>query len=91
MSGYRKVFDETKYMRFLIKGDELLEKYNEIWEKLKNIIKKGFGGEPIYNEKYLKAKIKSYHGKIKNQISTIIKYQKKVLDLFVRNFDRFFF
>ena len=91
MSGYRKVFDETKYMRFLIKGDELLEKYNEIWEKLKNIIKKGFGGEPIHNEKYLKAKIKSYHGKIKNQISTIIKYQKKVLDLFVSNFDRFFF
>ena len=91
MSGYRKVFDETKYMRFLIKGDELLEKYNEIWEKLKNIIKKEFGGEPIYNEKYLKAKIKSYHGKIKNQISTITKYQKKVLDLFVSNFDRFFF
>ena len=52
---------------------------------------KRFGGEPIYNEKYLKAKIKSYHGKIKNQISTIIKYQKKVLDLFVSNFDRFFF
>ena len=69
MSGYRKVFDETKYMRFLIKGDELLEKYNEIWEKLKNIIKKGFGGEPIYNEKYLKAKIKSYHGKIKTNFS----------------------
>ena len=40
MSGYRKVFDDTKYMRFLIKGDELLEKYNEILEKLKNIIKK---------------------------------------------------
>ena len=27
-------------MCFLIKDDELLEKYNEIWEKVKNIIKK---------------------------------------------------
>ena len=30
MSAYRKDFDETKYMSFLIKDDELLEKYNEI-------------------------------------------------------------
>ena len=28
MSAYRKEFDENKYMSFLIKGDELLEKYN---------------------------------------------------------------
>ena len=27
-------------LSFLIKDDELLEKYNEIWEKVKNIIKK---------------------------------------------------
>ena len=41
MIPYRKDFDETKYMSFLIKGNELLEKYNEVWEKVKNIIKKG--------------------------------------------------
>ena len=33
MSAYRKDFDKTKYASFLIKGDELLEKCNEIWEK----------------------------------------------------------
>ena len=33
MSAYRKDFDETKYMSFLIKDDELLEKYNETWKK----------------------------------------------------------
>ena len=64
MSAYRKEFDETKYMSFLIKGDELLEKYNEIWQKVKNIIKKEFDSESVHNEKYLKAKIKSYNGKI---------------------------
>ena len=49
---------------FSIKDDDLLEKYNEIWEEVKNIIKKEFHREPVYNEKYLKLKIKSYNGKI---------------------------
>ena len=30
MGAYRKDFDETKHMSFLIKDDELLEKYNKI-------------------------------------------------------------
>ena len=51
-------------MSFLIKDDELLEKYNEIWEKVKNNLKKEFDSEPVYNEKYLKAKMKSYNEKI---------------------------
>ena len=48
----------------MIKDDTLLEKYNEIWEKVKNNLKNEFDSEPVYNEKYLKAKIKSYNGKI---------------------------
>ena len=39
MSAYRRNFDDTKYMSFLIKDDKLLEKYNKIWEKASNIIK----------------------------------------------------
>ena len=35
MSGYRKRLDETKYIYFLIKGDELLEKCNKFGKKLK--------------------------------------------------------
>ena len=61
---HRRDFDETKCMSFLIKDDELLEKHNEIWEKVKNNIKKEFDSKPVHNEKYLKAKIKSYNGKI---------------------------
>ena len=64
MSAYRGEFDKTKYISFLIKHDELLEKYNEIWEKVKNSRKNEFDSKPVYNEKYLKAKIKSYNGKI---------------------------
>ena len=51
---------------FLIKDDELLEKYNEIWEKVRNITKNEFDSEPVYNKKYLRTKIKSYS----EQIST---------------------
>ena len=36
-------------MSFLIKDDELLEKYNETCEKVRNSIKKEFDSEPIYN------------------------------------------
>ena len=64
MSVYRRDFDETKYMSYLTKDDESLEKYNEMWEKVKNSIKKEFDTEPVYNEQYLKTKIKSYKVKI---------------------------
>ena len=40
MNAHRKDFDEAKYVTFLIKHDELLEKYNGIWEKVKNSLKK---------------------------------------------------
>ena len=33
MRGYTRDFDQTKYISFLIKHDEVLEKYNEIWKK----------------------------------------------------------
>ena len=35
---------------FLIKDEELLEKFNEIWEEVKNSIKKELDNEPVYNK-----------------------------------------
>ena len=63
-------------MSFFIKDNELLEGYHEVWEKVKNSCKKDFNSEPVYNKKYLKAKIKYnnrkintnfYHNKIPNK------------------------
>ena len=48
MNAHRRDFDETIYMSSLIKDDELLEKYNEICEKVKNSIKKEFNNKPVY-------------------------------------------
>ena len=47
MKANRGDFDETKYMSFLIKGNELLEKYNKIWNKVSNIMKKVFDSETV--------------------------------------------
>ena len=52
------------FLYFLIKDDELLEKKKKIWGKVSCNIKKGFDGESVYNEQYLKTKTKSYEGKI---------------------------
>ena len=64
MSAYRKDFNETKFISFLIKDDQWLERYNENWEKVKNSLKKEFNSEPVYKKKYLKGKIKSNNGKM---------------------------
>ena len=48
----------------MTKDDELLKRYNKVWKKVKNTINKEFNSKPVYNEKYLKGKIKSYNGKI---------------------------
>ena len=49
MRAYKRGFNETNYVSFLAKNDESLEKSNEIWEKVKNSIKKEFYSEPLYH------------------------------------------
>ena len=64
MNTYRSHFNETKYMYFLIKNDKLLERYNEICDKVSNTATKWFDSKAFYNKKYLRTKVKSYDGKI---------------------------
>ena len=45
-----KTFDETKFMSFLIKDDELLKKYNATWKKVENTIYKVFDSDPVYKK-----------------------------------------
>ena len=47
MSAYRRDFDVTKYMYFLLKDSKLLEKYNEIWDEVSNTFKNGLNSEPV--------------------------------------------
>ena len=51
-SAYVKSYNgKTKWMQFFIKGDELLESYNDIWNNVSNSIKKELDCKPIYNKK----------------------------------------
>ena len=49
---------------FFIEGDDLLEKYNTIWDKVSADIKKEFDHETVYNKKFLKTRIKSHSHKV---------------------------
>ena len=52
-NAYVKSYEgQTKWMYFLIEDDDLLEKYNTIWDKVSSDIKKEFDSEPVYNKKF---------------------------------------
>ena len=58
MSGYIKYFENGgKSMSFLIKDDEVWEKYEEVWDKIKNKLNIKFHSKPLYDEKYIKTKV----------------------------------
>ena len=65
MNAYAKYFDKnSKYMNLLVHDKEILEKYVEIWNKIKILVKKEFNSETVYNDKYIKTKVKIYNDKV---------------------------
>ena len=61
MSGYIKYFENgSKNMSFMVKNDDVLEKYNKIWDKTKNKLNIEFHSAPDYDEKYIKNKVKEF-------------------------------
>ena len=50
-----------KHRFFLIEDEQFLKKCNNMWDKISNIMQKSFDSEPLYNEKYLKTKSKSFN------------------------------
>ena len=66
MSGHIKYFEYGGMdMSFLIKDDEVWEKYEQIWGLIKNKLGIKFHSEPVYDKKYLKTKVREYDGVIK--------------------------
>ena len=57
MNGYIKYFENGgKNISFLIKDGNVLDKYNEMWNVIKNKIGIKFHSKPIYDQIYIKAK-----------------------------------
>ena len=66
MNGYIKYFDNGgKNMSLSIKNSEVWGKYEEIWDVIKNKLSIKFNSQPIYENKYLKVKVREYNGSIK--------------------------
>ena len=61
MSGYIKYFDNNgKNMSFVTDDKEVYEKYNEIWNVVKRLLKLKFTASPIRDDKYILAKLKIF-------------------------------
>ena len=71
MNGRIKCFDSNnKCINLLVQDIELLKKYNEIWDKISNLIKKVFNSETVYNDKYIKTKIIIYNNRINTNLQS---------------------
>ena len=79
MIGYVKCFDSNKTMSFKASDNNLLKKYNKLWERVSNLMNIEFDSEPVYgdNDKYKKTKIKLYGDNV-NTYFQGKKYQKKM-------------
>ena len=58
-------------MSFFTDNNEFLERYTAIWEKISNLVNKKFDSDPIYNNKYINTKIRSYNNDIKTSFGNI--------------------
>ena len=65
MSGYIKYFENGgKNMSFKIEEGSVYLKYAKIWNKIKNVLNVKFHSQPIYDDKYIKTKVKAFNNTI---------------------------
>ena len=72
MIGCLNIFkDGARKMYFFTDNNELLKRYTAIWEKISDLVNKKFDSDPIYNNKYINTKIRSYNNDIKTNFRNI--------------------
>ena len=70
MSGYVRTFMDkdknksNKLKSFHIDDDTLLEKYKTIWAKIEDLENIELNALPVYDDRYIKTKIKTYVNKV---------------------------
>ena len=69
MNGYIKYFENGgKNMSFMIKDDKAWDKYEQIWNVMKDKIGIKFQSEPVCEYEYLRTKVREFDGVIKTNI-----------------------
>ena len=72
MSGYVKIFKvkdghkdkNNKVMSFCIDDEKVLEKYKAIWTKIEDLRNIELNALPVYDDRYIKSKIRTYSDKV---------------------------
>ena len=83
MNGYIKCFDNNnKYMNLIVHDEEILKKYNEIWDKVKDLFLKSLIVNQCIRINILKLKLRFTIIEC-IQVFSIIKYQKIMNIVFV--------
>ena len=72
MIGYVKYFDNSKTVSFETIDNKIFKKYIKILKRVRNLMNIEFDSEPVYSNKYIKAKIKIY----KDKVNTIFQGKK---------------
>ena len=89
MDGYIKYFDNGgKNMSFVTDDKKVYEKYDGIWNVVKELLKFKFTASPIRDDKYILAKLKIFKKKnltTFNNNNNIVPMEKKSLHLYSCN------
>ena len=56
-------------MSFKIEDENVYLKYNEIWNKINLILNVKFHSQPVYDDKYIKTKVKTFNNSINTLFS----------------------
>ena len=77
MSGYIKYFDDGgKNMSFVTDDIEIYEKYNEIWEVVRKLLKLKFFVNPVRDNKYIISKLKIFNKINRTTFTDVIPIEK---------------
>ena len=56
-------------MSFKVEDESVYLKYTEIWNKIKGLLNVKFYSQPIYDDKYIKTKVKTFNDKVNTLFS----------------------
>ena len=78
MHGYIKYFDDGgKNMTFVTDNEKVYNKYNEIWEVIRKLLKVKFAANTVRDDKYLIAKLKIFNKYYLIKIISVLKIDHK--------------
>ena len=86
MNGFIKHFGNSgKNMTFVTDNEKVYDKYNEIWEVIRKLLKVKFTVNPVRDDKYLVAKLKIFNRRNRTTFNNNNTYRKKSLHLHSSN------